>query len=159
MSITIVGWHTNGLLFDVFSCVDVPQGLQWYPGHEVDGERELTLTIEHMHGEPTLIMTPAREGALRSLGAWMHGRTGELSTIETAVLTRGWNDVLDSLDRVVEWPKWPLAWFPMGDETERTQVRLRDLLYRIDAGTVRRTGAFRTGRTAAIMEVAEAGLS
>lgn len=147
MAFTLVGWRTNGRMLDVFTEVDVPVGLQWFPGHEVGTEQELTLTLELLGKEPMLIFSGAAAEDLDALGVWLTRHAASLRQIETAVISDDWKEILHSLEATLAWPKWPLAWFPFRRELDETYGRLEYLAHRAGARRPAERAIVQAGRS------------
>ena len=69
MELTIVGWRTKRLLLDAFDKLDMPSGLRWYPGNEVDSEEDLSFTLDLIAPDPMLVFVRAEQEDLEALGA------------------------------------------------------------------------------------------
>ena len=134
MPVVLVGWRTEGRLYETFSELEVPDGLQWYPGNEVDSEEDLTLTLKVLGDDPMLVLTRPVESDIRALGAWLAAHAGFLDRVETAVIGDDWSEIARSVEAVLDWPKWPLAWLPLRSDASETQDRLPHLAKRAAAG-------------------------
>ncbi len=121
-------------MYEVLSDLDIPEGLQWYPGNEVRSEQELTLTLNLLGSEPMLIFARANERDIKALGSWLTDHAPSLDRVETAVIGDDWKEILHSLEPTLDWPKWPLAWFPFYKESSELQGRLEYLARRVQAG-------------------------
>lgn len=147
MHLTLVGWRTKGRMYEVLSDVEMPAGLQWYPGNEVNSEEELTLTLKVLDGDPMLIFARANEEDIRALGAWLTDHADSLSRVETAVVGDDWGEIVRSLEPTLDWPKWPLAWFPFCKESSETQDRLEYLAHRAYANDLVEQAVVEAGRS------------
>lgn len=147
LPLVLVGWRTEGRLYEVFTDLDVPAGLQWYPGHEVNSEEELTLTLKVLGEDPMLILARAVESDIRALGAWLTDHADALDQVETAVIGDDWGEIARSLEPTLDWPKWPLAWFPFLKGASETEERLADLAQRALAGGRTAKEEVRAGRS------------